>query len=177
MHLRSGTLIASGSIAATKASTQASGTQAKGPLSVIIEDYSSHSSKTSSLNTSEAFAFMEGFGNINLNASAPSYSMDAGLPSYDTRLVFIRENWFGAKLYSDHLNRLAVKIEDIPSPTEAEVWVMSQGDQYMSSNGIRYLLTPEHENMDAEGKCYIRYRMFKHFQNQSTGCHHGVWDR
>ena len=39
MHLRSDTLIASGSIATTKTSTQESGTQAKGPLSIIIEDY------------------------------------------------------------------------------------------------------------------------------------------
>ena len=31
---------------------------------------------------------------------------------------------------------------------------MSQGDQYMSSNGIRYLLTPKHENMDAKGKLH-----------------------
>ena len=132
-------------LATTKASTQASGTQAKGKLSVIIEDYSSHSSETSSQSTSEAFAFMEGFGNMNLNAGFPT--MDVALLGYDTRLVFVRENWLGAKLYSDHFNRIVVKIEDIPTPTEAEVWVRSQGDQYMSIMGIRYLLTLEYENM------------------------------
>ena len=31
---------------------------------------------------------------------------------------------------------------------------MSEGDQFMSSNGIRYLLKPKHENMDAEGKLH-----------------------
>ena len=154
MQLRSGTSIASGSTATTKASTQASGTQAKGKLSVIIEDYSSRSSKTSSQTTSEASAFMEGFANMNLNAGFPT--VDAALLGYDTRLIFVRENRFGAKLYSDHFNRIAVKIEDIPTPTEAEVWVRSQGDQYMSIMGICYLLTLEYENMDMHGKLHVQ---------------------
>ena len=111
MQLRSGTSIASGSIATTKTSTQASGTQAKEKLSVIIEDYSSHSSKTSSQSTNEASAFMEGFGNMNLNAGFPM--VDVALLGYDTRLVFVRENRLGAKLYSDHFNRIVVKIEDV----------------------------------------------------------------
>ena len=132
MQLRSGTLIASGSIATTKASTQASGTQAKGKVSVIIEDYSSHSSEASSLSTSKAFAVMEGFDNMNLNAGFPK--VDVALLGQDTRLVFIHENKLAAKLYIDHINRIAVKIEDIPTP---EVWVRSQGDQYMSIMGIR----------------------------------------
>ena len=72
----------------------------------------------------------------------------------DTRLVFICENRLGAKLYIDHLNRIAVKIEDIPMPTEAEVWVQAQGDQYMSIMGIRYLVTPKYENMDADGRLH-----------------------
>ena len=98
---------------------------------------------------------MEGFGNMNLNAGTSFPTVDAALLGYDTRLVFIRENRFGAKLYSDHFNRIAVKIEDIPTPTEAEVWVRSQGDQYMSIMGIRYLLTLEYENMDAEGQLHL----------------------
>ena len=77
MQLRSGTSIASGSIATTKASTQASGTQAKGKLSIIIKDYSSRSSKMSTQTTSEASVFMEGFGNMNLNVGFPM--VDAAL--------------------------------------------------------------------------------------------------
>ena len=155
MQLRSGTLIASGSTATTKASTQASGTQAKGKLSVIIEDYSSRSSKTSSQTTSEASAFMEGFADMNLNVGFPT--VDAALLGYDTLFdLRLRENRFGAKLYSDHFNRIAVKIEDIPTPTEAEVWVRSQGDQYMSIMGIWYLLTLEYENMDMHGKLHVQ---------------------
>ena len=91
---------------------------------------------------------------MNLNAGFPM--VDAALLGYDTRLVFVRENRFGAKLYSDHFNRIAVKIEDIPTPTETEVWVRSQGDQYMSIMGIRYLLTLEYENMDAQGKLHVQ---------------------
>ena len=88
MQLRSGTSITSGSIATTKASTQASGTQAKEKLSVIKENYSSRSSEMSSHTTSEASAFMEGFTIMNLNAHFPT--VDAALLGYDTRLVFVR---------------------------------------------------------------------------------------
>ena len=153
MLLRSGTSISSGSIATTKASTQASATQAKGKLSDIIENYSSRSSKMSSQTTSKVFAFMEGFGNMNLNVRFPT--VDVALLGYDTHLVFVRENWFRAKLYSDHFNRIAVKIEDVPTLTEAEVWVRSQGDQYMSIMGIHCLLTLEYENTDAKGKLHL----------------------
>ena len=88
---------------------------------------------------------MEGLGNMNLNVGFPT--VDAALLGYDTCLVFVRENQLGAKLYSDHFNRIVVKIEDVPTPTEAEVWVKSQGDQYMSIMGIWYLLTLEYMSM------------------------------
>ena len=128
MQLHSGTLIASGSVATTKASTQASGIQAKSPLIAICEDHSSTSSDTSSHSTSEASVVMEGFGNMNLNTGTSFPIVDAALLGYDNRLVFVRENRFGAKLYSDHFNRIAIKIEDIPTPTEAGEWVRSHGD-------------------------------------------------
>ena len=151
MHLRSaGTSIASGSVARTKVSTQASGTQTKSSLKIIEEGTPSTPSNSSSQSTSEASATMEDFQNLNLEDST-SMDVNVALLGYDTRLVFIFENWLGAKIYIDHLNRIAVKIEDIPMPTEAEVWVRAQGDQYMSIMGIHYLVMPKYENMDADG--------------------------
>ena len=70
-------------------------------------------------------------------------NVDAVAMGYDNRLVFIRENRFGAKLYGDVHNRTAVKIEDMPTPTEAEVWVRSQGDQYMSVLGVSVPINTE----------------------------------
>lgn len=90
---------------------------------------------------------------MNLNASMSN--VDAASLGYDTCLVFIGENWFGAKISGNHFNRIAVKIEDIPTLTEAKVLVRSQGDQYMSVMGTRYLLTPEFESMDADGKLHF----------------------
>ena len=94
----------------TKASTQASGIQAKSPLSEIREDHFSTSSDTSSQSASEASPYMEGFRDMNLNVGTSFPIVDAALLGYDTRLVFIHENRFGAKLYSDHFNRILVKI-------------------------------------------------------------------
>ena len=153
MHLRSGASITFGLQASTKASTQASGVQAKSLLSAIIEGQSSSSSDTSRQSASEASASMDSFRNLNLNNS--TMNVDAVAMGYDNRLVFIRENQFGAKIYEDVHNQTAVKIEDMPTPTEAEVWVRSQGDQYMSVLGVRYLLTPEFENMDADGQLHF----------------------
>ena len=119
MHLRSGTSIASRSIARSKVSTQASGTQAKSPLTTIEEGTPSTTSESSSQSLSEAFETMEDFQNLNLDANG-AMNIDAASLGYSTRLVFICENRLGAKLYIDPLNRIAVKIEDIPMPTEAE---------------------------------------------------------
>ena len=55
---------------------------------------------------------------MNLNAGFQQWT--PLLLGYDTCLVFVHENRFGAKLYSDHFNRIAVKIEDIPTPTESQ---------------------------------------------------------
>jgi len=128
MHLRSGKSIASGASSTSRASTQGSGTQVQRPLSAIREDISSLSTEISS----EAFVSMEDF--INLHATTSSQPLDIDLPKC-----------------SDPLNRLAMKIEDIPSTTEAKVWVTTQGDQYMSLIGIKYLLMPKFEHMDATG--------------------------
>ena len=46
--------------------------------------------------------------------------------SFDTKLVFVRENAIGAKLYCDPTNRLVVKIEHGVSPFEREVWASYQ---------------------------------------------------
>ena len=154
MHLRSGTSLASGSTAKSKVSTQASGTQAKSPLTTIVEDTSSTTSETSSQSLSETSETMEDFQNLNMDARG-KMNFDAATLGYNTRLMFICENRLGAKLYIDHLNRISVKIEEIPMPTEAEVWVRPQGDQYMSIMGIRYLITTEYENMDADGNLHV----------------------
>lgn len=44
-----------------------------------------------------------------------------------------------------------MKIEDILSPPEPEVYVMFQGDRYVSANGTNYLLTPSYEDMNSQG--------------------------
>ena len=154
MHLRSGTSIAFGSIARSKVSTQASGTQPKNPLTAIEEDTPSTASESSSHSTSETSETMEGFQNLNLDVNK-ALNVDAASLGYSTRLIFICENRLGAKLYIDPLNKIAVKIEDIPMPTEAEVWVRPQGDQYMSIMGIRYLITTKYENMDSDGNLHV----------------------
>ena len=41
-----------------------------------------------------------------------------------------------------------VKIEEFPAPFETEVMVNNQDDQYMGSNGVRYVLTQFFEDMD-----------------------------
>ena len=130
MHLRSRTSIASGSITRSKVSTQASGMQAKSPLTTIEEGTPSTTSESSCQSISEAFKTMEDFQNLNLDANT-AMNIDAASLGYSTHLVFICENRLDAKLYIDQLNIIAVKIEDIAMPTEAEVWVRPQGDQYM----------------------------------------------
>ena len=106
MHLRSGTSIASGSIARSKVSTQASGTQAKNPLSTIEEGTLSTASESSSQSTSETSETMEGFQNLNLDGNE-GMNVDIASLGYSIRLIFICENRLGAKLYIDPLNRIS----------------------------------------------------------------------
>ena len=73
---------------------------------------------------------------------------------FDTKLVFVRENQYGAKLYNDFLNKCAVKIEEIPTPFEPVVMVNYQGDQYMDANGTRYFLMPLFNDMDPIGQVH-----------------------
>lgn len=61
------------------------------------------------------------------------------------RLVHLGENMYGANLYIDPQNKIAVKMEDILSPLETQVWVNFQGDRYMSLGGIEYILSPSFE--------------------------------
>ena len=87
MHLRSGTSIASGSVARTKVSTQASGTQAKSPLKIIEEGTPSTTSDSSSQSTSEASATMEDFQNLNLEDST-SMDVNVALLGYGHPISF-----------------------------------------------------------------------------------------
>lgn len=65
-----------------------------------------------------------------------------------TRLVLIGQNMYGAYLYMDPNSKIAVKMEDILSPLESEVWVTFQGDRYMSLGGIEYMLSLAFDSMD-----------------------------
>ena len=80
----------------------------------------------------------------------PHIGQNAGL-AFGIRLVYVWDNIHGAKIYMDPLSRIAVKIEDITSPLEPEVWVNYQGDRYMSSIGTCFMLTPLSERMDSTG--------------------------
>ena len=64
-------------------------------------------------------------------------------------------NKFGAKLYMDLYNYWIVKMEDILSPFEREVWTTYQGDQYIGQKGEHYVLTNFFEEMDPFGKIIL----------------------
>ena len=49
---------------------------------------------------------------------------------------------------------MMIKIEDISSPFELEVWVNYQGDRYMSFTGTCFMLTPFFECMEPTGVIY-----------------------
>ena len=69
-----------------------------------------------------------------------------------TSLVYFGQNMHIAHLYTDPSYRIAMKMEDILSPLEQEVWVSFQGDRYMSLGGINYMLSPSFECTDRYGK-------------------------
>ena len=119
------------------------------PFEPIIEDTSLDSSETSMASGSEASVFMGDFFNPDVQTQPPLDQV--GRFQFDIRLEYVRNNIYGASLYSNPLNRLTVKIEDVSSPLEPEVWVNYQGDQYVSLIGTRYMLTPLFELMDSTG--------------------------
>ena len=84
--------------------------------------------------------------------SGPATTASANPMTFDTRLVFVRENAVGAKLYCDPTNRLVVKIEHVTSPFEPEVWANYQYHQYMSQSRIMYVITPHFEWTNASGR-------------------------
>ena len=70
----------------------------------------------------------------------------------DNKLIFVRENQYGAKLYNDFLSNFAVKIEERPTPFEPVVMANYQGDQYMGKDGTRYFISPLYEDMEPTGR-------------------------
>ena len=120
------------------------------PFESDIESTSSDSSETSSASQSEASFIMDDFHDLEAQTQSQSYD-HVGRLKFDIRLKYIRYNQYGAKLYIDPLGRLTVKIEDVPSPFEPEVWVNYQSDRYMSIQGTKFMLTPRFEFMDPTG--------------------------
>ena len=99
------------------------------PLELDIETTSSDSSETSSASQSEASYIMDDFHDLEAQTQSQPHDHVRRL-KFDIMLKYVRYNQCGAKLYIDPLDRLTVKIKDVPSPFEPEVWVNYQGDRY-----------------------------------------------
>ena len=117
----------------------------------------SESSNSMSASASEASNDMGDFKSQGRHTNPfvqPNDEQQAGHIRFDIRLKYVRNNKYGAKLYVDPLARMTIKIEDILSPFELEVWVNYQGDRYMSFTGTCFMLTPFFECMDPTGVIY-----------------------
>ena len=152
MNLRSGQ-----SVTYSKASTQESGTKVGTPLEPIEEQTSLDSSTSLSTTLSEASLAM---GDSTKEAQQAKVNFEqqqwANLNKVrcDTKLIFVRENQYGAKIYNDFLRNFVVKIEERPTPFEPVVMANYQGDQYMGVDGARYFLSPLYKDMDPTQKVH-----------------------
>ena len=151
MHLRSGRRLESGSQASTRIYSQGSGTQLPRLLGSIKEEIVPNSSSDSlSSMASGSSHHMDNL--IDLDKPTSPAMTSANPMSFDTKLVFIRENAVGAKLYWDPTNRLVIKIEHVMSPFEPEVWASYQYHQYMSQSGTTYVITSHFEWTNMTGR-------------------------
>ena len=149
MNLRSGR-----SVTHSKASTQESGTRIATPLESIKELTDSETSTTSSPTSSKASLSMGDSAKDAAQAKTQFEQQWANRSKVrcDTKLIFVRENQYGAKLYNDFLSNFAVKIEERPTPFEPVVMANYQGDQYMGEDGTRYFISPLYEDMEPSGR-------------------------
>ena len=118
-------------------------------------DTFSNTSKIVTISGSEASHFMGDY----VNPRGPTRPMHGTPPPvrelrFDIKLLDVRTNVHGAKLFIDPANRIAARMKDILSPLEAKVWINYQSDLYMSIGGIRYVLAPSFEHMDSLGRIH-----------------------
>ena len=67
---------------------------------------------------------------------------------YNTNLNFQVLNVHNAKIYKDNQGQYVVKVEDHPSKDEPSIMSNYQGDRYMESQGVMYLVF---ENLESVG--------------------------
>ena len=75
---------------------------------------------------------------------------------YNIKLNFQVLNDYNAKIYKDNQGRYAVKVEDHPSKDEPLAMASYQGDKYMGSHGVMYLVVENHERVGSLGEQIAR---------------------
>ena len=70
---------------------------------------------------------------------------------YDGTLRFHMTNALSERIYRDFISRFAVRVEDHSSLVDPAPHVNYQGDRYMDSNGVIYLLVKDPEAVDVLG--------------------------
>ena len=127
MRLRSG-----GSIGVSShVSTEGSGTRNPRLLTPIPKETTSETSESPTISEDMAYVSIDDL----LEQSVDNMTQPQNVASsllFNRRLLYVRDNKYGANLFSDPENHFMVKMEDIPSPLETEVWFNFQGHQYMS---------------------------------------------
>ena len=142
------------SITYSKALTKESGSSIGTPLKPIDQQTYLESSTSRSTTSSEASLAMGDSITKADNAKAQFKQQWENLNKVrcDTKLIFLRENQYGAKLYNDFLSSFAVKIEERQTPFDPVVMANYQGDQYMGVDGTRYFTLPLYKDMDPTGR-------------------------
>ena len=155
MHLRTRRFLASGSRIVSQNSMQSRKAPISRPLDPINEDTSLNADSATTVTGSEASLSMGDFINFVRQTNAPTTIQQPprGV-RFDIKLVFLRKNKHGAKIYCDPRNNFDVKIEYIHLPFEPEIMVNYQGDHYMGVNGVKYLIKPLFEDMDPTGRIF-----------------------
>ena len=151
MHLQSSKSIASRSSLVSKILTNNSGIRPPLTLTPMIVDSSSDTESNFIVTKIKASFSMGDFAN---STGQTDLHMHVKRVRFDTKLVFAKENKYGAKLYRDYLDNYTVTIEDIQTPFELEVMANYQGDHYMGVNGTKYLIMPMFDDMDPTRKVH-----------------------
>ena len=70
---------------------------------------------------------------------------------YEIALMFVYTNVYGAEIYKDPLGRYTFKSAEHRTPFNETPMVNYQGDQYMGTDGARYVVTKYPDLVDALG--------------------------
>ena len=147
MHLRSDKTLASSSQASTRVSSHESKTVPQKQLSASREEpLSSSDSELTRLSGSKYSIPMEPFISFDDDMSASL--------SFNVKIIYVRENDLGAKIYMDPDSHYVVKIAPPSSRTPSEVMVRFMGSHYVSPMGTIYILTQFYELMDSMGEIH-----------------------